>query len=172
MRVVRIAVTYMATGRGYGSRALELLSEFLASPAAVPEQKQSAGAGAAPLLFRAPRAPLSPADWGAAPSAGPGPRGRASYVAASFGLTGELQRFWGGAGFAVWHLGAAASQDTGAHNCVVVKELEPLGMATAALRDFAFRAFTLAETFFRDIDAAAFAAVLGAAPGGAAAGGA
>ncbi|ESK96679.1 nucleolar atpase [Moniliophthora roreri MCA 2997] len=135
-RIVRVATDPEVVGMGYGTRALEALREFylgehisLDEPDApkVKEKYDRPGDGVLskgaslladdisvrradrmpPLLERLSEIKPEPLDW----------------LGVSFGLTGQLLRFWKRLGYTPLYIRHTASDLTGEHTCVMVRTL-------------------------------------------------
>ncbi|EKX39913.1 hypothetical protein GUITHDRAFT_59665, partial [Guillardia theta CCMP2712] len=129
-RVVRIATHPEVSRMGYGSRAVELLSKFYAGEL-IGVEEVAAGkggrkekveeAGGSRLLEEkiTERKELPPL---LVPVASMRPD-RLDYLGVSYGITGELFRFWRRANFRCVYVRQTASDLTGEHTCICLKEL-------------------------------------------------
>lgn len=140
-RIVRIATHPDLQSMGYGSRALDLLVQYfqgqlsaeslpldagmfggesgVASTLTASRSTTSAGAD---LLNEdiAPRATLPPLLTPVADR----PCERLHWLGSSFGLTSNLLSFWSRKGFHVTYLRQTASDVTGEHSCIVLREMD------------------------------------------------
>ncbi|CAK7242110.1 MAG: N-acetyltransferase 10 [Sporothrix thermara] len=175
-RIVRIATNPNYVRSGYGARALELLCDhyggkFTNLSEADLENLDNYGAGSA-SMHRVTEAELAKAslledddvkvrDIQSMPplfsrlSESRPPA--LDYIGVSYGLTGELLKFWKRASFAPVYLRQTANELTGEHTCVMLRPLES-SIATggdaswlaAFARDFHKRYLSLLSYQFRD----------------------
>ncbi|KAK9447831.1 GNAT acetyltransferase 2-domain-containing protein [Limtongia smithiae] len=149
-RVVRIATHPEYMKMGYGSRALELLTEYFEgkfAPLIEPTSGVSAGEAS---ITRVTDAELESSgstlqteqlhvrDPKSMPplllKLSEKPPSRLDYLGVSYGLTGQLLKFWKRAGFKPVYLRQTASDLTGEHTCVMIKVL-PSATGDAAWLD-------------------------------------
>ncbi len=117
-RVVRIATNPDAQGMGYGSRALELLSEFFSGEASTLESegeiiRESENDSSLLVPLREKRAE------------------RLHWLGSSFGLTNGLHKFWKRQKYEVCYVRQTENDVTGEHSTIVIKELSTKGMKDA-----------------------------------------
>lgn len=154
VRVVRIAAHREATKLGYGSRALQLLTEFFENKFLAEKQIDLAQflkisskndqfqelapkKGLPPLLK--PVNELNP--------------NAISYLSVSYGLTTELFKFWSKNGFSPFYLKQAKNETTGEHNCMMIKPLDNSVINYSFIfEDFKRRFVKLLSADFRDLD--------------------
>ncbi|KAF7347248.1 RNA cytidine acetyltransferase [Mycena venus] len=132
-RVVRVACDPDYAGMGYGSRALEALNAFYSgeyynfdeAEAAAPSYPNLAAFDPAttcpPLLQRLSERKPEILD----------------YLGVSYGLTGQLLRFWKRAGYVPLYLRQTTSDLTGEHSCVMVRGLNSSSESPEWLGEFA-----------------------------------
>ncbi|KAI5887198.1 DUF699-domain-containing protein [Schizophyllum commune H4-8] len=132
-RIVRIAVSPDYASMGYGSRAVQALSQFYSGelydytkdhgPEDTPMQQDDVAPGTSlltesaptirnvssmpPLLQRLEEVKPQTLDW----------------LGVSYGLTGQLLRFWKRAGYVPIYIRQTTSDLTGEHTCVMIKSL-------------------------------------------------
>lgn len=143
-RVVRVATHPDLQSMGYGSRALDLLTAYfegkISTESLVNTQQSFGGESSATTVQRvdplrkgkdsaegalqeeeiAPRTVLPPLLTPIADR----PCERLHWLGASFGLTQSLLSFWGRKGFEVCYLRQTASDVTGEHSAIVLRELD------------------------------------------------
>ena len=115
-RVVRIATNPDAQGMGYGSRALDLLSEFFSGESSGLEAEEGVGeseSGSLLVPLRDKRAE------------------RLHWLGSSFGLTNGLHKFWKRRKYEVCYVRQTENDVTGEHSTIVIKELSTKGMKDA-----------------------------------------
>lgn len=116
-RVVRIATNPDAQGMGYGSRALELLSEFFSGESSGLEAEGEivgeSESGSLLVPLRDKRAE------------------RLHWLGSSFGLTNGLHKFWKRRKYEVCYVRQTENDVTGEHSTIVIKELSTKGMKDA-----------------------------------------
>eukprot|EP00051_Salpingoeca_urceolata_P018919 m.269885 g.269885 ORF g.269885 m.269885 type:complete len:1037 (-) comp19306_c0_seq8:61-3171(-) len=150
-RVVRIATHPDKQGKGYGKRALQLLTEFYEGKrsglqetgkiAATPDDGEE-------VTELRPRTKLPPLLAKLEEST-PEP---IEYLGVSFGLTEPLLKFWKTSGFTPVYVRQTANDVTGEHTCIMLK---PLDLATSVdwletyWVDFQRRFSTLLGSHFR-----------------------
>ena len=129
MRIVRIATHPNAQGRGYGSRAMELLTKYFEGalvdfdrattdemdeiqpkeqePTSLAEEKLKPRKNLKPILQKlSERKPA-----------------QIHYLGTSFGVTKELFQFWKKNEFLPIYLRQTANELTGEHSCIMIKSL-------------------------------------------------
>jgi N-acetyltransferase 10 len=141
-RIVRIATHPDLQSMGYGSRALDLLVQYFQGQLSAESLPLNAGvfggesgvsstltlsrssnaSAAADLLNEdiQPRATLPPLLTPLADR----PCERLHWLGSSFGLTSNLLTFWSRKGFQVSYLRQTASDVTGEHSCIVLREMD------------------------------------------------
>jgi N-acetyltransferase 10 len=146
-RVVRIATNPDYIGMGYGSRALQLLTEFYEGKATNLAEMELQGPEE---MIRVTDAELEDStllqdnvkvrDIRSMPplfarlSETKPPQ--LEYLGVSYGLTPLLHKFWNATGFAPVYLRQTANDLTGEHTCVMIRTLEGMGNDTTWLGAF------------------------------------
>ena len=154
VRVVRIATHKDAIKLGYGTRALNLLTEFFDNKFIGETQTELANylkistkidqnqnlapkKGLPPLLK--PVNELSPTQI--------------SYLSVSYGLTTELFKFWSKNKFSPFYIKQSKNETTGEHNCMMIKPLDTSVINyNFIFEDFKRRFVKLLSADFRDLD--------------------
>jgi N-acetyltransferase 10 len=167
-RVVRIATNPDYIGMGYGSRSLQLLTEFYEGKATNLAETELHGPEE---MIRVTDAELEDStllqdnvkvrDIRSMPplfarlSETKPPQ--LDYLGVSYGLTPLLHKFWNAAGFAPVYLRQTANDLTGEHTCVMIRTLKGLGNDTTWLgafsSDFHRRFLSLLSYQFRTFPA-------------------
>lgn len=167
-RVVRIATNPDYTNMGYGSRALELLTEFYEGKfIALAETEPELEVGMEPMVrvtdAELENSTLLKDDIKVREDAKMPPLfARLSerrpthldYLGVSYGLTSPLHKFWKRAGFAPVYLRQTANDLTGEHTCVMLRTLDSPGASDPAwlgayTKDFHRRFLSLLSYQFR-----------------------
>lgn len=113
-RIVRIATNPDAQGMGYGSRALELLTEFFSGEGSGGGMVGESDSDTSLLVpLRDKRAE------------------RLHWLGSSFGLTNSLHKFWKRQKFELCYVRQTENEVTGEHSTIVIKELPTRGMEDA-----------------------------------------
>ncbi|KAL5596538.1 hypothetical protein BROUX41_006764 [Berkeleyomyces rouxiae] len=167
-RVVRIATNPEYVSMGYGSRALELLTDYyegrfaslsegddLPMEEALPRVSEDELQGASLLSeeIRVRDINKMPPLFSKLDERRPAVL---DYVGVSYGLTAPLHKFWKKAGFAPVYLRQTANDLTGEHTCVMLRPLEnsvDRSWLGAFSRDFHKRFLSLLSYQFREFPA-------------------
>ncbi|KAK4629200.1 RNA cytidine acetyltransferase [Fulvia fulva] len=170
-RVVRIATNPDYSGMGYGSRAMQLLTEFYEGKHVNLSESEDVTAAHEAEMVRVTDAELEQSslqtdnikvrDIRAMPPlfARLSQRKPAAldYLGVSYGLTSDLHKFWKRSGFVPVYLRQTANELTGEHSCVMLRTLEtgasdPSWLGAYA-KDFHKRFLSLLSYQFRSFGA-------------------
>lgn len=138
-RIVRIATHPDYTHMGYGSRAIELLTDYFEGKFASLEEVSSTSAADKFSINRLTDAELEEADGSLREDIKPRKEDRLPplfvnlahkspyylhYLGVSYGLTQKLHKFWRQNGYTPVYLRQTANDLTGEHTCVMLKTLD------------------------------------------------
>ncbi|KAG2234354.1 GNAT acetyltransferase 2-domain-containing protein [Thamnidium elegans] len=184
-RIVRIATHPDYSKMGYGSRALELLTNFYQGKTSSLSEVSPNDSETLPnvddhefdnvdlktdqIKVRDPRK-MPPLLTKLSDKPAP----RLDYLGVSYGLTPSLHKFWKRAGFVPLYMRQTANELTGEHSCVMIKALtdtEDSRVANSAwldafARDFSKRFLNLLSYNFRDFTAVNALSIIDAAKQG------
>lgn len=166
-RVVRIATNPEYVGRGYGSKALNLLMDYYEGrfisisedDDQVMEEKMHRATDAELAKTSLQSEVIAVRDQSQMPPLFAKLREKRpealDYIGVSYGLTGPLHKFWKRSSFSPVYLRQTANDLTGEHTCVMLRPLENSGDQSwlgAFSRDFHKRFLSLLSYQFRTFD--------------------
>lgn len=176
-RIVRIATHPDYTNMGYGSRAIELLTDYFEGKFASLEEAPNPSAADKFSINRLTDAELEQADGSLREDIKPRKEDKLPplfvnlahrspyylhYLGVSYGLTQQLHKFWRHNGYFPVYLRQTANDLTGEHTCVMLKTLESRddNWLKAFTKDFHKRFINLLSYSFRDFPAVQALSVL------------
>lgn len=176
-RIVRIATHPDYTKMGYGSRAIELLTDYFEGKFASLEENSNTLSGDKFSINRLTDAEIEQADGSLREEIKPRKEDKLPplfvnlahkspyylhYLGVSYGLTQQLHKFWRHNGYIPVYLRQTANDLTGEHTCVMLKTLESRDdkWLKAFAKDFHKRFINLLSYSFRDFPAVQALSVL------------